>query len=147
LHLTSRHGCPLIVESTDERFCPWPASTNPSPTTPSTASSDAPSALRAFAAGKSQTDAADHLDCSFQQIQKYESGINRIPVDCLVRLAAYLDAPVTHFTGTPSRSKETWAIRPRLSPDWRSKSMDAEPSKRNLPVRLGAPPALIDETT
>jgi transcriptional regulator with XRE-family HTH domain len=66
--------------------------------------------LTRVAAGKSQTDAADHLDCSFQQIQKYESGINRIPVDCLVSLAAYLDVPVAHFMGTSSRSKEESAF-------------------------------------
>jgi transcriptional regulator with XRE-family HTH domain len=56
------------------------------------------------AAGRSQMDTAGHLDVTFQQLQKYESGINRIPVDRLVCLAAYLDVPVSHFVtpGGPS---------------------------------------------
>lgn len=33
---------------------------------------------------KTQEAMAALLDCSFQQIQKYESGVNRIPVDKLV---------------------------------------------------------------
>ncbi|MGH7223854.1 MAG: helix-turn-helix domain-containing protein [Gemmataceae bacterium] len=46
------------------------------------------------AAGKSQTAVAEYLDVTFQQVQKYESGANRIPVDRLVRLAAYLEVPL-----------------------------------------------------
>ena len=43
------------------------------------------------AAGKSQTDTSGFLGVSFQQVQKYENGTNRIPVDRLVALAAYFD--------------------------------------------------------
>jgi transcriptional regulator with XRE-family HTH domain len=66
--------------------------------------------LTRVASGKSQADIAEHLDVSFQQIQKYESGDNRIPVDCLVSLADYLDVPVTHLTGSGKRSKEESAF-------------------------------------
>jgi transcriptional regulator with XRE-family HTH domain len=66
--------------------------------------------LTRVAAGKSQTDVADHIDVSFQQLQKYESGDNRIPVDCLVSLADYLDVPVTHFVVPEGRSKEDAAF-------------------------------------
>jgi transcriptional regulator with XRE-family HTH domain len=45
-------------------------------------------------AGKSQTDVAKCLGVTFQQVQKYEKGTNRIPVDCLVKLAAYLEVPL-----------------------------------------------------
>lgn len=51
------------------------------------------------AAGKSQEDAAEHLDISFQQLQKYENGTNRIPVDRLVSLASFLEVPVSQFVG------------------------------------------------
>ena len=46
------------------------------------------------ASGKSQTEIAEHLDVTFQQVQKYENGTNRIPVDRLVSLAAYLEVPL-----------------------------------------------------
>ena len=36
------------------------------------------------AAGKSQSEVAEFLDVTFQQVQKYENGKNRIPVDGLV---------------------------------------------------------------
>jgi transcriptional regulator with XRE-family HTH domain len=66
--------------------------------------------LTRVASGKSQADIAGHLDVSFQQIQKYESGDNRIPVDCLVNLADFLEVPVTHLTGSGDRSKEESAF-------------------------------------
>jgi transcriptional regulator with XRE-family HTH domain len=46
------------------------------------------------AAGKNQTDIAEHLDVTYQQIQKYEKGKDRIPIDRLVSLAAYLEVPL-----------------------------------------------------
>jgi transcriptional regulator with XRE-family HTH domain len=62
--------------------------------------------LARMASGKSQADIAGHLDVSFQQVQKYESGDNRIPVDSLVSLSDYLDVPVARLAGASSRSKE-----------------------------------------
>jgi transcriptional regulator with XRE-family HTH domain len=47
-----------------------------------------------IAAGKSQGKVAEYLDVSFQQIQKYEKGMNRIPVDSVVSLATYLEVPL-----------------------------------------------------
>lgn len=49
------------------------------------------------AAGKSQGEVAEFLDVTFQQVQKYESGTNRIPVDRLVSLAGYLEVPLVQF--------------------------------------------------
>ena len=48
-------------------------------------------------AGKSQGEIAAYLDLTFQQVQKYENGTNRIPVDRLVSLAAYLEVPLSQF--------------------------------------------------
>ena len=49
------------------------------------------------ASGKNQSQIAEHLDVTFQQVQKYEKGTNRIPVDRLVSLAAYLEVPLSQF--------------------------------------------------
>jgi transcriptional regulator with XRE-family HTH domain len=49
------------------------------------------------AAGKSQIEVAEFLDLTFQQVQKYENGKNRIPIDRLVSLAGYLEVPVLQF--------------------------------------------------
>jgi transcriptional regulator with XRE-family HTH domain len=49
------------------------------------------------AAGESQTGVAAHLDVTFQQVQKYENGSNRIPVDRLIALSKYLDIPHSRF--------------------------------------------------
>jgi transcriptional regulator with XRE-family HTH domain len=51
------------------------------------------------AAGKSQEEAAAHIDVSFQQFQKYEKGTNRIPIDRLVSLADFLGVPLSKFVG------------------------------------------------
>ena len=63
--------------------------------------------LTRSAAGKSQIDAAEYLDVSFQQVQKYENGTNRIPVDRLVSLAAFLDVPVSRFIGENGSAKSS----------------------------------------
>jgi transcriptional regulator with XRE-family HTH domain len=53
--------------------------------------------LARMAAGKTQSDAAEHVDVSFQQFQKYENGTNRIPVDKLIALAAWVKVPVAQL--------------------------------------------------
>ena len=55
------------------------------------------------AAGKSQSEVAEFLDVTFQQVQKYEKGTNRIPLDRLVSLADYLEVPLQQFI-SPSAS-------------------------------------------
>jgi transcriptional regulator with XRE-family HTH domain len=45
----------------------------------------------------SQTDLAGHLDLTFQQVQKYERGSNRIGAGRLSKIAQLLDKPVTAF--------------------------------------------------
>jgi transcriptional regulator with XRE-family HTH domain len=58
----------------------------------------------------SQTDVARELDLSFQQIQKYEIGSNRIAASRLYELSRILDVPTSYFfegldTNTHSTSK------------------------------------------
>ena len=45
----------------------------------------------------SQTDVAKQLDLSFQQIQKYEIGSNRIAACRLYELSKILDVPTSYF--------------------------------------------------
>ena len=58
------------------------------------------------ASGKNQTEIAEHLDVTFQQVQKYENGSNRIPVDRLVRLAAYLELPLLQLIAPSDSDSE-----------------------------------------
>lgn len=62
------------------------------------------------AAGRNQMETANHLDITFQQLQKYETGTNRIPVDRLVSLADYLEVPVSQFLAAKGRSDDESAF-------------------------------------
>jgi transcriptional regulator with XRE-family HTH domain len=62
-----------------------------------------------MASGLSQAQLANRLGVTFQQVQKYEIGANRIGTSRLVKLAAILDIPISVlFQGTnaadPSQS-------------------------------------------
>jgi transcriptional regulator with XRE-family HTH domain len=50
----------------------------------------------------SQTDLADGLGLTFQQVQKYEKGMNRIGAGRLQQIAHILQVPVTFFFETAS---------------------------------------------
>ncbi|MEA2930160.1 MAG: hypothetical protein QOG38_2588 [Hyphomicrobiales bacterium] len=52
--------------------------------------------------GLSQSGLADGIGLSFQQLQKYESGANRVSAGRLQRIAGLLGVPVTVFYGVPS---------------------------------------------
>lgn len=47
--------------------------------------------------GYSQKALADHLGVTFQQIQKYEKGANRISASMLQRIAAFYTIPISVF--------------------------------------------------
>ena len=67
------------------------------------------------AAGKSQSEIAEYLDLTFQQVQKYESGANRIPLDRLVSLAAYLEVPLSQFIDPSARDSEFQSLAAQFS--------------------------------
>lgn len=58
-------------------------------------------AARRAALGLTQGALAQRLGLSFQQVQKYESGVNRVPASRLNRIAALLAAPIGHFLPSP----------------------------------------------
>jgi transcriptional regulator with XRE-family HTH domain len=48
-------------------------------------------------AGVSQTQVAEAMGVTFQQVQKYESGTNRIGIGRLIKVAEILDVPLSMF--------------------------------------------------
>jgi transcriptional regulator with XRE-family HTH domain len=52
--------------------------------------------------GMSQQTLAQHLGVTFQQVQKYERGANRISASMLVRTARALDCPGGFLLGAPN---------------------------------------------
>jgi transcriptional regulator with XRE-family HTH domain len=63
-------------------------------------------ALR-IAKGVSQATLGDGLGVTFQQVQKYEKGANRVSAGRLQKIAGMLDTPITFFYGEPgARTKK-----------------------------------------
>lgn len=80
-----------------------PASQTDTPTirrrSPSEADKRIGAAVRArrISLGMSQGDLSSHLGLTFQQVQKYEKGTNRIGSGRLEMIAGHLGVPVSHF--------------------------------------------------
>jgi transcriptional regulator with XRE-family HTH domain len=53
--------------------------------------------VRRLTRNMSQTDLATQLGLTFQQVQKYEKGTNRVGAGRLKRIAEILEAPITYF--------------------------------------------------
>jgi transcriptional regulator with XRE-family HTH domain len=56
--------------------------------------------------GLSQTELSDALGVTFQQVQKYERGANRISAGRLFRIAKVLDVPVSFFFSDKGRRND-----------------------------------------
>lgn len=66
---------------------------------------------RRMAKGMSQTELGNMLGVTFQQVQKYERGINRVGAGRLVRVAEALDVSISFFFGaTEGETEDTRAI-------------------------------------
>ena len=52
---------------------------------------------RRLAVQMTQTDLADALGVTFQQVQKYEKGSNRVSASTLMQLAETLQVPIAYF--------------------------------------------------
>jgi transcriptional regulator with XRE-family HTH domain len=52
---------------------------------------------RRMALGMSQEKLGEHLGVTFQQVQKYEKGVNRVGASRLQRIAEVLGAPISFF--------------------------------------------------
>src|SRR5882757_6042285 len=58
----------------------------------------------------SQSDLGEKLGVSFQQIQKYEKGANRVGASRLQQIATALDVPVTFFYDSDGKTKEVESL-------------------------------------
>jgi transcriptional regulator with XRE-family HTH domain len=93
-------------------------------------------ALRAQA-GLSQAQLAAQLGVSFQQVQKYEAGANRVSASRLHKLATIFQAPIEGFFPPPTPSSA-----PDAPPDWRElRFMTASAEGRAVAAGFG----LIDD--
>jgi transcriptional regulator with XRE-family HTH domain len=66
--------------------------------------------LRRVELGISQSELADKLGVSFQQVQKYEKGVNRVGAARLQQVATALDVPVTFFFDGDGKSREVESL-------------------------------------
>jgi transcriptional regulator with XRE-family HTH domain len=58
----------------------------------------------------SQTELGDKLGVSFQQVQKYEKGVNRIGAARLQQIATALDVPITFFYSGDGKAREVESL-------------------------------------
>lgn len=96
-------------------------------------------ATRRLALGLSQTALAQNIGVSFQQVQKYESGRNRISSSRLSEIAAALDVPMTYFfkgvTADASRQIDPPIVTPWAN-ELISLEADLPPSARKLILNM-----------
>lgn len=58
----------------------------------------------------SQAELGDKLGVSFQQVQKYEKGVNRVGAARLQQIASALDVPVTFFYDGDNKAREVESL-------------------------------------
>jgi transcriptional regulator with XRE-family HTH domain len=66
--------------------------------------------LRRVEQGISQAELGEQLGVSFQQVQKYEKGVNRVGAARLQQIATALDVPVTFFYDGDGKSREVESL-------------------------------------
>src|SRR6266550_488295 len=78
----------------------------------------------------SQAELGDKLGVSFQQVQKYEKGVNRVGAARLQQIATALDVPVTFFYDGDGKAREVESLlffdRPSLRHRERDRSIRAD---------------------
>jgi transcriptional regulator with XRE-family HTH domain len=66
--------------------------------------------IERLARGLSQTALANQLGVTFQQVQKYEKGVNRVGAARLQQIANALDVPVTFFYDGDNKAREVESL-------------------------------------
>ena len=67
--------------------------------------------LRRVEIGVSQSELGEKLGVSFQQVQKYEKGVNRVGAARLSQIAKALDVPITFFyEGVDTKGREVESL-------------------------------------
>lgn len=67
--------------------------------------------------GRTQAQLGTAIGVTFQQVQKYEKGTNRISAATLARMASYLDCPVANLFGETEPNAKTASARAVLK-EW-----------------------------
>jgi len=73
--------------------------------------------LRRIEEKMSQETLGDKLGLTFQQIQKYEKGVNRVPAARLKKMAEILDCPVSFFYDLDEEARATDSLL-FVDPTW-----------------------------
>ena len=73
--------------------------------------------LRRLQLSLSQTDLARKLDLTFQQVQKYEKGTNRVSCSRLYEIANILKVPVSFFFSDKADGRSEIRIAEHLEPN------------------------------
>jgi len=103
--------------------------------------------------GMSQTELADQLGLTFQQVQKYETGANRISAGRLWMAAKVLDVPIAHFfdglDGNVQVTADILNTRAELElvRDFEACSKDVQKSALQLCKAMTNPPGSADRKT
>jgi len=69
--------------------------------------------VQRIARGLSQTELGSQIGVTFQQVQKYESGANRISMGRLTRIGRVLGVHVTYLLGANRRAAPTAPVNPK----------------------------------
>jgi transcriptional regulator with XRE-family HTH domain len=72
--------------------------------------------LRRLQLSLSQTELAQKLGLTFQQVQKYEKGTNRVSCSRLYEISEVLDVPITFFFSEKGETKAEVAVAEQLEP-------------------------------
>ena len=84
----------------------------------------------------SQSDLARQLDISFQQIQKYETGYNRVSASKLAQIAANLDVPVSAFFPESFQDRSLNSDERSLLENYRAADPDAKSSLMTISSKI-----------
>lgn len=99
--------------------------------------------------GISQSTLAEHLGVSFQQVQKYERGANRVSASMLVKIAQKLDTSVAELVGETASAQGDESLFEKLAIPGAVQLLEAFASVQQPALRtaiLNLTRSLIDES-
>ncbi|HYD70991.1 helix-turn-helix transcriptional regulator [Azospirillum sp.] len=101
--------------------------------------------MRRTLLGMSQEKLGEAIGLTFQQVQKYERGSNRISAGTLFRLGQVLDVPVSFFFDSYEDPQGKFRSRPVADGGSEDSSVISRREARLLRLWRAAPPAVADE--